>query len=147
MNTSDESEFPICRRIVLIDDRRDSILPVQRMLELIGHEVFTASSGTTGVALARQLNPDLILCDIGLPGAMNGYEVAAALRSDPVCRNVYLVAYSGYGEDEHRERARQAGFDFHMTKPANKDKLEQLVNLMPRFSATERKHPGWPGSH
>ncbi len=143
---TEQNGLPIHRRILLIDDRRDAILPVQRMLELAGHEVYAESEALAGIARARQINPDVILCDIGLPGEMNGYDVAAAIRSDPVCRHVYLVALSGYGEDEHRQRAREAGFDNHMTKPASKEKLEDLVITMPRFSNVERKHPGWPGS-
>lgn len=138
MNPNNQAALPVRRRILLIDDRRDAILPVRRMLELAGHEVFSASAGLAGVALARQINPDVILCDIGLPGEMSGFDVATALRSDPVCRGVYLVALSGYGDDAHRERARQAGFDNHMTKPAIKDKLEELVLAMPRFSDDER---------
>lgn len=124
------------RHILLIDDRYDAILPVRKMLELDGHQVSVATDGSSGVSRARELNPDVILCDLGLPGEMNGYDVAAAIRADPACRGIYLVAVSGYGEPEHRRRARQAGFDNHVVKPVSKAQLEQLVRVMPRFDPT-----------
>src|SRR5437879_1615661 len=99
------------RRVLLIDDRRDAVLPVRKLLELAGHQVSVAEDGTSGLALARELIPDVILCDIGLPGEMTGYDVAVAIRADPICHAVYMVAISGYGEPEHRRRAQQAGFD------------------------------------
>ena len=145
-NRIDDSKPPLSRRILLIDDRRDNILVMQRLLELDGHEVFLATAGRDGVTLARQLTPDVILCDIGLPGGMNGYDVATEIRADPVCHAVYLVAVSGYGDEEHRRKAREAGFDYYMTKPVMKDKLDELTARMPRFTSDERKHPGWPGA-
>jgi PAS domain S-box-containing protein len=125
------------RRILLIDDRRDAILPAKKMLELAGHEVFTAGDGPSGMALAREIRPDAILCDIGLPDGMNGYDVAAAIRAEPVLREVYLVALSGYGQEEDRERARAAGFDHHLTKPVSMRGLETLLTAFPRFPDRE----------
>jgi PAS domain S-box-containing protein len=120
-------------RVLLIDDRRDAILPAKKMLELAGHEVSTAGDGHSGLALAREIRPDAILCDIGLPDGMNGYDVAAAIRAEPALENVYLVAVSGYGQEDDRQRARQAGFDHHLTKPVSKLILETLLTTFPRF--------------
>ncbi len=141
-----EGKPPLRRRILLIDDRRDMVLTMQRMLELEGHEVHSAADGAGQVLpCARQLMPDVILCDIGLPGEISGYDVATAIRSDPICRGAYLVAVSGYGEEEDRLKARQAGFDYHLTKPVMKNKLDETVAKMPRFKETEKKPSDWPG--
>ena len=123
----------IFRRVLLIDDRRDAILPAKKMLELAGHEVFTASDGPSGVALARQMLPDVILCDIGLPDGMNGYDVAHEIRSERALQATYLVAVSGYGREEDRKRSFEAGFDNHLTKPVSKANLETLMASFPRF--------------
>lgn len=90
----------VSRRVLLIDDRRDAILPTKAILERLGHKVSTASDGQSGLNLARQVVPEVILCDIGLPGEWTGYDVAAAIRSDAALRDVYLVAVSGYGAEE-----------------------------------------------
>ena len=122
------------RRVLLIDDRRDAILPVRKMLELSGHEVVTAADGTSGIAMARAIRPDVIFCDIGLPDGMSGYEVAARIRTDSNLKDVYLVALSGYGQEHDRRRSREAGFDNHLTKPVTKDDLERLIETLPRFA-------------
>jgi CheY-like chemotaxis protein len=140
-NTHEESASGVCRRVLVIDDRRDSVLLMRRMLELEGHEVHSAATALEGIELARQLIPDVVLCDIGLPG-MSGYELAVAIRSDPICRSIYLVAVSGYGEEEHRRKARDSGFDNHLTKPVSKDQIDKLVSKKPRFPDAEpRDHP------
>jgi PAS domain S-box-containing protein len=135
-----ESRPPaVPRRVLLIDDRRDAILPVRKMLELAGHEVFTAADGASGVALARAIRPEVIFCDIGLPDGMSGYDVAAAVRSDSMLAGVYLVALSGYGQEEDRRRSQEAGFDNHLTKPVSIGDLETLIGTLPRFAAAASK--------
>lgn len=121
-------------RVLLIDDRRDAIAPVEKMLRLDGHEVATANDGPTGVARAQTFLPEVVLCDIGLAGSMNGYEVVNALRAIPSLHDAYFVAVTGYGQDEDRNRARTAGFDYHVTKPVSKEQLRQLLAHHPRFS-------------
>jgi CheY-like chemotaxis protein len=135
-----ESRPPaVPRRVLLIDDRRDAILPVRKMLELAGHEVFTAADGASGVALARAIRPDVIFCDIGLPDGMNGYDVAAVVKSDSTIAGVYLVALSGYGQEEDRQRSQEAGFDNHLTKPVSCDDLERLIGTIPRVADAASK--------
>jgi PAS domain S-box-containing protein len=135
-----ESRPPaVPRRVLLIDDRRDAILPVRKMLELAGHEVFTAADGASGVALARAIRPDVIFCDIGLPDGMNGYDVATVVKSDSRIAGVYLVALSGYGQEEDRRRSQEAGFDNHLTKPVSIDDLEKLIGALPRFADATSK--------
>jgi CheY-like chemotaxis protein len=139
--TSTDRHHAANRRILLIDDRRDAVLPVRKLLEMGGHQVSVAEDGRSGLALAREVVPDVILCDIGLPGEMTGYDVAAAIRADSICHGVYMVAVSGYGEPEHRRRAQQAGFDNHVVKPASKSTLDRLVTQMPRFTDADGAAP------
>jgi CheY-like chemotaxis protein len=119
-------------RILLIDDRRDAILPLKKMLILLGQKIAVAMDGKTGMETAREFQPEIVLCDIGLPD-MDGYAVAQAIRADPKLRSVYLVAVTGYGQEDDRRRAVQSGFDYHLTKPVGKDQLEMLLRKMPRF--------------
>jgi CheY-like chemotaxis protein len=126
------------RKVLVIDDNQDATFALKKMLELVGHQVVSAGDGAAGIALAREIVPQVILCDIGLPGGMSGYDFAAAVRSDPVLKSVYLVAVSGYGQDEDRHRAKMAGFDNHMTKPVSGMDLEDLLTALPRFTDTNQ---------
>jgi PAS domain S-box-containing protein len=121
------------RRVLIIDDRRDAILPLTKMLQMEGHLVDTAMDGPGGLAKAAEFRPDVVLCDIGLAGEMNGYEVVKALRAEPQLGNIYLVAVTGYGQEEDRRLAKEAGFDFHLTKPLGRDQLMELLDRTPRF--------------
>ena len=118
-------------RIVVIDDRRDASYPLQRMLELAGHEVHVAADGPSGIALASELLPDVVLCDIGLPGGVTGYDVARALRARPQTASLLLVAVTGYGQDEALQRAEAAGFNRHLTKPISLAMLQEVLRLVP----------------
>jgi len=120
-------------RILIIDDRRDAILPLNRMLQMDGHTVATASDGPSGVAKAADFLPHVILCDIGLTGEMNGYAVSRALREMPETASAYLVAVTGYGHEEARRLAKEAGFDYHLTKPLGKQQLRDLLSRRPTF--------------
>lgn len=117
-------------RILLIEDNRDAAETLHDLLELNGHEVDLAFSGPAGVEKARALCPDVVLCDIGLPG-MDGYSVARELRRTPELSGLRLIAVTGYGQEEARNRAAEAGFDFHLTKPVEPPQLERLLR-MPR---------------
>ena len=121
------------QRVLVIDDRRDAVAPLRRMLQRQGHAVSVASSGVDGLAQAAEFRPDVILCDIGLESAMNGYDVCRALRATPEGAAAYLVAVTGYGQEEDRRLAREAGFDYHLTKPVAHDQLVDLLAHMPRF--------------
>jgi PAS domain S-box-containing protein len=135
-----ESRPPaVPRRVLLIDDRRDAILPVRKMLEMAGHEVYTAADGASGVALARAIHPDIIFCDIGLPDGMSGYDVAAVIRNDATLGGIYLIALSGYGQEDDRRRSQEAGFDNHLTKPVSIVDLEKLIGTLPRFADAASK--------
>jgi len=114
------------RRILIVDDNVDSAESMAVLLRLEGHEALTLHEGERVVAAAREFRPDVILLDIGLPG-ISGYDVARALRGDPEVAAVRLVAVSGYGRAEDRERARAAGFDEHLVKPVDFSALHDAI--------------------
>jgi CheY-like chemotaxis protein len=114
------------RVILLIEDNVDGAQSLAEVLALHGHRVRVARDGRSGIELARELQPDVVLCDIGLPD-LDGYEVARALRSEEAFRATRLVALSGYAQPEDRQRAREAGFDSHLPKPAD---LQQLMDAL-----------------
>lgn len=116
---------PARRRVLVIEDNADAAQSLREALELGGHEVAVAADGPAGVARAQQLRPDVVLCDIGLPG-MDGFEVARALRADPALARTVLVALSGYAQPSDRRRAAEAGFDRHLAKPSSLDQIEEL---------------------
>lgn len=112
--------------MLIVEDNVDAAETLRDVLELDGHEVAVAFRGTDGLTEARALHPDVVLCDLGLPG-LDGYEVARALRGDPGCAGMFLVALSGYALPEDRQRALDAGFDRHLAKPVDPDELVRLL--------------------
>jgi CheY-like chemotaxis protein len=113
------------RRVVVVEDHDDARDALQILLTLQGHEVRTASDGLTGVALILEAQPDVALIDVGLPG-LDGYEVARRVRQ-AVKNSVRLVAVTGYGQPYDRTRAREAGFDLHLTKPVSPDDMGEAL--------------------
>jgi CheY-like chemotaxis protein len=111
----------------VIEDNVDAAESLGLLLELIGHQADVAFDGAAGLAAARRRVPDVVLCDIGLPGALDGYAVARAFRADPELRPAFLIALTGYGREEDRRRALEAGFDTHLTKPADLEDLKRLL--------------------
>ena len=95
-------------------------------LQLLGNEVQVVHDGPAAIEAVRATRPDLVLLDIGLPG-MNGYEVARRLRLEAGAERPVLVALTGYGREEDRQRAHQAGFDHHLVKPVTAEAIERLV--------------------
>jgi signal transduction histidine kinase/ActR/RegA family two-component response regulator len=122
----DAAPHAAARKILVVEDNPDAAATLRDFLELSGHEVELAISGTDGVQAARDFHPEVVLCDLGLPG-MTGYEVATALRKDPSTRSAKLIAVTGYGRDEDRRRSKEAGFDLHLTKPVDPVKLKALL--------------------
>jgi signal transduction histidine kinase len=114
------------RRILVVEDNPDAASSLREFLELSGHEVELALSGTAGVEAARLFHPEVVLCDLGLPG-MDGFEVAAELRRDPTTASAQLIAVTGYGREEDRRRSKAAGFDLHLTKPVDPARLRQVL--------------------
>src|SRR3954471_13870213 len=113
------------QKILVVDDNRDTATSCARLLKGMGHEVQTAFDGLAALEAARSFKPQTILLDIGLPG-MNGYEVAKTLRNEGFESEV-IVAVSGYGQPEDRERSREAGFDDHLVKPVHRDAIVAVL--------------------
>lgn len=113
-------------RILVIDDSRDAAYLLKMLLTKVGHQVEMAGDGRRGVEAAKQMPPDVVFCDISMPG-MDGYEVAGLLRADETTRGAYLVALTGYGRDDDRDRALQSGFDEHLTKPVGLNALQSAI--------------------
>jgi CheY-like chemotaxis protein len=114
------------RRVLVVEDNEDSRLSLRELIRRLGHDVHEAADGVAGLESAVTLAPDLALIDIGLPG-IDGYEVARRLREHPVGRRLRLVALTGYGLPEDRERAMAAGFDLHLVKPVDPAALATLL--------------------
>lgn len=112
--------------VLLIEDNVDAAKTLGEILEMGGHRVHLAHDGATGIRLARELKPDAVLCDIGLPD-VNGYEVAQALRADESLRSTKLIAVTGYAHFSDKEKAKDAGFDAHLTKPPDIGLLNALL--------------------
>jgi two-component system CheB/CheR fusion protein len=121
-------------RVLVVEDNRDAAETLREMLLLWDHEVEIAHDGRGGVERAREFRPDVVLCDIGLPG-MDGYAVARAFRADPALASAYLVAVTGYASPDDARRAVGAGFDMHLGKPVPIEVLEEVLATAPRASA------------
>ncbi len=113
-------------RVLIVDDNLDAAEMLATLLNLSGHEVRMAFDGPAGLQAAREYPPDVILLDIGLPG-LTGIEVAERIRSEPAFSQTVLVAMTGYGQEADRKRSREAGFDHHLTKPADFTELEKIL--------------------
>jgi PAS domain S-box-containing protein len=118
-------------KVLVVEDNRDAAETLAQVVELWGHEVAVASDGVEGLAKARELEPDVVLCDLGLPGELDGYAVARTLRQDARLATTYRVALTGYAQPEDQQRTREAGFEAHIAKPPDLELLERLLAELP----------------
>jgi signal transduction histidine kinase/CheY-like chemotaxis protein len=118
------------RRVLVVDDNRDAAESLALLLQLCGCQVSVAFSGPQALSLFASAKPEIVLLDIGMPG-MDGYEVARRVRSAAAGEEVFLVALTGWGQAEDKQRAAQAGFDEHVTKPVDPDRLTTLLASRP----------------
>jgi two-component system, chemotaxis family, CheB/CheR fusion protein len=116
----------VMRRILVVDDNRDSADSLALLLRLVGHDVRTVHDGRQALVVAATYRPDVALLDIGLPG-MDGFTVARHMRSQSELAGTVLVALTGYGTEEDRRQSHAAGFQHHMVKPVNLDALQELL--------------------
>ena len=114
------------RRILAVDDNRDTADSLGLMLQMMGHEVRTAYGGLAAVQVAATFRPEVILLDIGMP-ELNGYEVARQIRQQLWGKEVTVIALTGWGQEEDKRRALEAGFDYHLTKPVEGDAVQKLL--------------------
>ena len=119
-------EPSLVRRILVVDDNKDSAESLAMLLRTEGHEVFVASDGPTALEAAPDFRPDVMISDIGMPG-MDGYELGRRLKALPGMEDVVLVALTGWGQESDRRNSREAGFDQHLVKPVKFDVLSKLL--------------------
>jgi CheY-like chemotaxis protein len=113
-----------------VEDNADAAQMLGDLLELSGHEVTVAGSGTEALDVLHGRPVDVVLCDLGLPG-ISGHDLASAIRADPALRQVPLVAVTGYGQPADRRRSAEAGFDEHLVKPVS---LQALARVLSRLA-------------
>ena len=113
-------------RILVVDDNRDAADSLARLLKVMGNSVHTAHDGQEAVAAAREFRPHVVLCDIGLP-KLNGYEACRLMKQQTWDEKMILIAVTGWGQDDDKRKAREAGFDHHMLKPVDP---QVLINML-----------------
>ncbi len=113
-------------RILVVDDNEDAAISLALLLQMMGQDVQIAYDGLEALAKAETFRPDIVLLDLGMP-KLNGYETARRLRAEPWGEKAILVALTGWGQEEDRRRAREAGFDYHLVKPVDPTELEKLI--------------------
>ena len=123
--------------VLVVDDQPDMADCVALLVETLGHRARAVYDGATAVAVSRSEKPDVMFVDIGMPD-MSGYDVARHVRSNPELAKVRLVALTGYGRDEDRSRALEAGFDLHLTKPVSDTTLGDVLS---EFAPAVRRDP------
>jgi CheY-like chemotaxis protein len=113
-------------RIVVVDDLADAADSLAAMLQMMGHDTRTAYDGVEAVQAVAAFKPEVVFLDIGLP-KLNGYDAAVSIRAQPGGKQVVLVAVTGWGQEQDRRRAADAGFDHHLTKPVDPQTVEALI--------------------
>jgi signal transduction histidine kinase len=136
--TNAEATSPTQRRILVADDNNDALESLATLLQLSGHEVYTAANGAVALESAEQHRPEVALLDIGMP-KLDGYEVARRIRAQPWGARITLVALTGWGQDSDRRRSQEAGFDSHLVKPLDLDKLTDLLATLPSAGGSVAK--------
>jgi CheY-like chemotaxis protein len=129
-DSAEDSSAPVTtgsKRVLIVDDNEDSAESMAILLRLQGHEVHLAFDGQSALEEARAFRPELMFLDLDLP-KIDGYEVARRLRPEPAMKGVKLVAMTGYSQKEDRQRALEAGFNVHLVKPLDFDRLEELLS-------------------
>ena len=117
---SSEGTKPLRRRVLIADDNRDGAEIMAMLLDQFGYDVQLAFTGPDAVAAAEKYRPHVAILDIGMPG-MTGYEVAQRIRAEPWGESIMLIAVTGWGQDEDKRKAHEAGFNQHLIKPVDPD--------------------------
>jgi len=128
------------RRLLVADDNRDSADSMALLLKAWGNQVEVAYDGHEALATAERVRPEVMLLDIGMP-RLDGYEVARRLRAEPWGRDILLIAATGWGQDDDRQRSEEAGFDAHVVKPVDLDALRHLIERVAADRARTRSAP------
>lgn len=130
MNGPDLSEFSAAKNnalhVLVVDDNHASAQTLGWMIELLGYEVRLAHDSQSAIDAAQDFLPQAVLLDIGLPGK-SGYEVCEQMKKIPALQNTVFIAQTGWGQDEHRRRSQEAGFQHHLVKPVSLQTLEPIL--------------------
>jgi len=121
-----ETEGQPTRRIVIVDDNRDSADSLATLLQITGNETYLAHDGIEAIEVIEKHRPEVVLLDIGLP-KLNGHEVCRRVRRQPWGKDIVMIALTGWGQDEDRRQSEEAGFNGHLVKPVDYDKLLKLL--------------------
>ncbi|HEY6865516.1 MAG TPA: response regulator [Burkholderiales bacterium] len=128
-------------RVLVVDDDRDLATGTEMILRAMGHDVRVAHDGAEALEIAAAFQPEAALVDLGMPN-MNGYLLARKLREWRWTRDAVLIAVTGWGGERERERAKEAGFDHHLLKPAQPERIaELLAEVRPAASAARGDNP------
>lgn len=138
-STSAVTNAPRRFRILVVDDNHDSALSLAMMLSILGHDTRTAHDGESAVESAQSFLPDVVLLDIGLP-KLNGYEVAQRIREQSWGASMFLIAVTGWGQEEDRQRSSEVGLNVHMVKPIEPSVLEKLLADLARDGPLREQH-------
>jgi PAS domain S-box-containing protein len=126
------------RRILIVDDNRDSADSLAMLLEIAGNKTYMAHDGVEAVEAIEQHRPEVVLLDIGLP-RMDGHEVCRHVREQPWGKNILMIALTGWGQEDDRRKSQAAGFNGHLVKPVDYDKLLELLGSLTNGTETQRK--------
>jgi CheY-like chemotaxis protein len=113
-------------RVLVVDDSVDAVRTLATLVSLWGHEVRYAFDGPSGLALAEVFCPDVVFCDLKMPG-MDGCEVARRIKMSPELVRAYVVAVTAYGSERDRENTREAGIQLHLVKPVEPDRIKSVL--------------------
>jgi CheY-like chemotaxis protein len=125
-------------RVLIVDDYRDVADSLAYVVQMMGAETRVAYDGPAGLAVAREWEPDCVVSDVKMPG-LNGYEFARRLRTEPRLAKAKLVCLSAFSDESHQREARDAGFDYCLTKPATPDELQEILGMVEQIKALAEK--------
>jgi CheY-like chemotaxis protein len=126
------------RRILIVDDNRDSAESLAMLMEITGNQTYLAHDGVEAVAAVEKYRPEVVLLDIGLP-ELNGYEVCRRVREKPWGKDIVVIALTGWGQEDDRRRSEEAGFNGHLVKPVDYDKLLDLLASFNESNVKEKR--------
>lgn len=132
-DSPNKTSTAISRRILVIEDNLDSAEVLQTFLEIHGHEITVTHNAPDGLSAINQIFPEIVICDISLSSETDGYDIASAIRRRESFNSIFLIALSGYGRPEDKEKSKAAGFNEHLTKPTDFDELLKLINNYDRL--------------
>jgi CheY-like chemotaxis protein len=115
--------------VLIADDNPDGAESLAMLLGMLGHEVHIAHDGAQALEMASRVKPDIALLDIGMPG-LSGYQVATRIRREAWGEGIVLIAVTGWGQEEDKRNTQAAGFDHHLTKPADPAQIESILESM-----------------